>query len=469
MKHKLLESGAGFSLGMAYSRSLVRISAGGYDGRLVALMHHGAGNIKLTWSDPPYATWAPLTDAITDAADLPYDVYVKPDGSLLVAYSESGLRLAFKELTFSQGSWTPQSTIIVYDGDPAASPTLTIGPDGTYWIGYVRIDAQQQYFHVKPSSDNGQTWGFGPTSTGDQFTTPYSDINGRMLCGESTVHAVYTKDNTELVRRYYEPISGIWSAEDIIAAGAALGSDMNATFTANNVLHAVWTDGALHYRRHNGSFWEDVITVDPDGGRWPDLIFHNGRPTVIYLKEGAPDRHTLFAAAGDGVSFQAPQPFDRQYGNFDSVVAYAAGVATYADLTAEASNDTVGDIYHPSTNALVAQVDDQLFIGFEQPFRMLGIELAALGMGGQVSWSYWDSINWQSFTPSSGGWHFETSPHNLVLFDDYDSIPSNWQRSIVNGDFRYWIRARVTTEFTTAPVGTQLFPSVRIRGIGIAR
>jgi len=470
MKHKLLDSTAGYSLGLGFMQSLLSVNGGEYDGRLVAFMLSSANVLKMTWADPPYTGWTTATDIDTNAADLPHSACMLDDGSILLVYSTAiDLDLVVRKLTFSGGTWNIGAAVTVYNGDPAASPTVAVAPDGTYWISYIRFASSKQYLHVKPSTDDGQTWGYGPESTGDQMTPMLDQVNCRLVAGDETMHAVYVKDDSDMVRRSYDTVSGLWSVEDEIVLGVDIASNFNAAFSANNILHVVWDDGGIKYRRHNGSFWEDVITIDSDGGRYPDLYINDGRPTAVYLKEVAPDRHSLFAAGSDGLSFLEPQPIDRQYGTFKSVLAYAAGDATYEDMTDAAADTTTADLFHPITNGLLSQVDDQLFIGFDNPFRMIGFELATAGVGGQVSWAYWDGINWQSFTPSGAAWDFDTASHNLVLFTDYDSIPVNWQRTMVEGEFLYWIRARTTTGFTTAPVGSRMLPTVRLKAFTIAR
>jgi hypothetical protein len=35
-------------------------------------------------------------------------------------------------------------------------------------------------------------------------------------------------------------------------------------------------------------------------------------------------------------------------------------------------------------------------------------------------------------------------------------MPEDWQETVVNGAVRYWVRIKVDTGFSTAPIGTQI-------------
>jgi len=81
--------------------------------------------------------------------------------------------------------------------------------------------------------------------------------------------------------------------------------------------------------------------------------------------------------------------------------------------------------------------------------------LSTGGTIGTVEWQYWNGSSWQDFTPYSGAYHF-TGNFIVYLWEDLYSCPSDWQIKSVNGETKYWVRAKTATPFNVAPVGSQI-------------
>jgi len=135
---------------------------------------------------------------------------------------------------------------------------------------------------------------------------------------------------------------------------------------------------------------------------------------------------------------------------------YDSSASTYSDQSANAASGATADLYHPSSGRIIDTAGDSVYLGGDRKFRYLFIILSTVGSGGTLSYSYFDGINWKAFTPSGGVYGFDSAEKRLLLWDDYDSIPSDWQKSTVDGVSRYWIRIEVVSSFTTAPLGSQL-------------
>jgi hypothetical protein len=99
---------------------------------------------------------------------------------------------------------------------------------------------------------------------------------------------------------------------------------------------------------------------------------------------------------------------------------------------------------------------DGVYAGQSERFTTLHISLSTDGSGGQVSWYYWNGADWSAFTPSSGAYHFDSSPATVRLWDDSSGLPSDWQTCVVNGAVRFWIKAIAVSAFSIGPIGSQI-------------
>ncbi|MEE8576224.1 MAG: hypothetical protein V3T31_03125, partial [candidate division Zixibacteria bacterium] len=135
--------------------------------------------------------------------------------------------------------------------------------------------------------------------------------------------------------------------------------------------------------------------------------------------------------------------------------AYHDASASFADINPAAKSATVGDMFHPTSNGLLASNGDAVFAGMDNPFRFIRFELDTVGSGGTVSYSYWDGGSWKSFTPASGHSNLTAALEELLLWQDYQTIPVDWQKRSVNSETCFWIKIEVVSDFTTEPVGSK--------------
>ena len=79
------------------------------------------------------------------------------------------------------------------------------------------------------------------------------------------------------------------------------------------------------------------------------------------------------------------------------------------------------------------------------------------GVGGVVAWEYWNGSAWTALA----GVVDETSGFTTAVADDLDvrwTIPSDWAALIINGSASlFWVRAKITTVYSTNPVLDQGF------------
>jgi len=168
-------------------------------------------------------------------------------------------------------------------------------------------------------------------------------------------------------------------------------------------------------------------------------------------------QNEIFYSYKEGTSFVLSSPLEGGQKPFDKVFCYDDSATNkYADLTIEAGNSTVADVYHPTSNSLVKDVSDAFYMGMDHKFNLAKIILSTGGIAGEVCWQYWDGQSWTNFTPYSGAYHLDSQDKMVILWQDLSSVPSDWQRCPVNLVSEFWVRILVTTGFATAPVGTQI-------------
>ena len=131
---------------------------------------------------------------------------------------------------------------------------------------------------------------------------------------------------------------------------------------------------------------------------------------------------------------------------------FATAADVFTDQTRQAGNTTVNDFsFMPATEA----VGDKCVFGHEEPFSQIEVNVGTAGVGGAVAWEYWNGAAWAaltSLTDATTG--FTVAGTNLVTY----AIPDDWATTTLGGlGPYYYIRARVTTVYSTNPSGTQAF------------
>ena len=131
---------------------------------------------------------------------------------------------------------------------------------------------------------------------------------------------------------------------------------------------------------------------------------------------------------------------------------------TFVDLTTAANDATNTDVVlFPATEA----IHDYVAFGYDRPFMALVFDRASatLGVAGIVAWEYWNGSAWVVLTGISDattGFTAAAADGNIVRW----SMPPNfnWVKLSINGSAElFFVRARVTTVYTTNPVVDQVY------------
>ena len=130
---------------------------------------------------------------------------------------------------------------------------------------------------------------------------------------------------------------------------------------------------------------------------------------------------------------------------------YATAADAFTNQTRQAGNTTANDhLYMPATEA----VNDKCVIGHDEPFSQVKITVGTAGVGGVVAWEYYNGSAWVALTDVTDSTNsFKTAGTSTVTF----AVPSDWATTTLGsiGPY-YYIRARVTTTYSTNPNGTQV-------------
>lgn len=128
---------------------------------------------------------------------------------------------------------------------------------------------------------------------------------------------------------------------------------------------------------------------------------------------------------------------------------------TFVDQTT-GFNDATGANFtpFPATEA----VADYVAIGLDQPFARISFDAAGgtAGVGGVVVWEYWDGSAWSALsgvTDGTTGFTAGATDGQVLTF----TLPSDWKKNTLNAVEAYYIRARITTVYSTNPVYDQGF------------
>lgn len=133
-----------------------------------------------------------------------------------------------------------------------------------------------------------------------------------------------------------------------------------------------------------------------------------------------------------------------------------ASPETYVDETTDANSAGAADFLpFPATEA----IGDYVAFGYTSKFNKIEIDYAGgtAGIGGVVAWEYWDGDSWNSLTnvtDGTSGFTAAVGDGKIVVFLE----PLDWATLSLNSTQPlYYVRARVTTVYSTNPVLDQAF------------
>ncbi len=462
MPHKLLDTSTAASpTGLATQKKLFRVPKGAFTGRLIALYARTVSNLAFTFADAPHRVWSSPANFVTESDDLPFDAVLNDDGNIYVTYTQTGTgALRVVKLAYQNGTWTAQPAVTVYDTATSSNKHPAIARDAydRLWIAWTRDDAGTITLRVKLSTDGGATWGGGATDPGTDLSGVVSSAYARLVPRPTHLHCLYTTGGTQARHRKINLDAALWDAADVLYTGIGLGSDITGAMASDGMLGVLFVaDSQLFLKEFDGAIWGALQTAFAQSCFSAALRYLGATPYAVFLRNIGSDQNQLLETHRSGAVFTSPTSILSPQSPFASVFCYDADAPTpFADLTVAASSTSGADVLHPTSGGLIKSVGDALYLGGDGRFSFVRLLLSQNGAGGVVTWAYWNGNAWSAFIPASGAYDFSAANKGVRLFTDGNSAPPDWQKSVVNGANRYWIRITCATAFTTAPIGSQI-------------
>jgi len=455
----IYNASSAYGTGLCPQRKLFRVQNGEHAGRLLALFSKTPSVISYVVADPPYMNWSAPNDIITDAADYPVGGFIDDTDCVFVVYTkQTSGDLAVLKLTYGGGTWSVGTTYVIYNGDDNYFPTIYKDCYQTLYVTWSRYTGSAYTINAKISVNEGQTWGTGPSDPGTTLTAEASSAYSTLVYRPTCVHCIYTLGGTKLALRRRDINAATWESEETIYTGSGLYDDFGAAVAPDNRLAVTFSTATdLYYREHDGVSWSGLYTVDSNPALAPCIRFVGSTPYVMYGRTIGTDQNRWFSAHLEESGFSTPEGILAGYEPFARVYCYDAssGAPSYGRTT-QAADTTPADVFHPDSGRLLDAVGDGIFLGMDDRFCRVSVVLSTVGAGGAVAWSYWNGTSWETFTPASGTYHFDSTPAGVRLWDDLKSAPADWQKTTINTHFKYWVRAMVTGAYTTGPIGSQI-------------
>ncbi len=456
-------------LGVPPGRKLFRVATGEFAGRLLAVFRESVSQIQFSFADAPFNTWSAPSVIADDASTFPLDAVMAEDGTVWVVYVEQATEyLTVKKMTFESGTWAVGAKCYAYMGNSFA-PSIVLDLSGTLWLSFSRLSAGFYDIQVKSSTDDGATWGAGPSDIGDTLRTALYVPFSKLLATNSRLYAVYNGTLSDLFVRWRSLTASVWGDEQLVASGSDIDEHFDAALSADGLLGIAYNSDRLYYREYDGMNWGSQIALDAARGVFPQVFFNNRFPVVVYLKAIDGDEMSLLHVHRSTGTFSSPETLEPRADTFDRVLLYDSGFGNYTDCTIAASDLTAADLFHNDSGVLLSSQKDALFLGMTRKFRSVHIHLSTPGADGTVSYSYWDGTGWKSFAPFGGNYNFDTPTRQLTLWEDLASVPADWQKNSVENQTLFWVRIEVFGNFATPPIGSSLTSRLQIESIILRR
>lgn len=130
-----------------------------------------------------------------------------------------------------------------------------------------------------------------------------------------------------------------------------------------------------------------------------------------------------------------------------------AGAPVFVDETADFRSAGAGDV---DPWPAVEAIGDQFAVGFGEQFTQLTIAIGTSGVGGTLTWKYWDGAAWVALAgvvDNTTGFTAAPGVHTVSW-----TLPADWApRSLNGGPALYYVVAEVATLYAPNPVLDQGF------------
>ncbi|MGB5105108.1 MAG: hypothetical protein WBP29_03015 [Candidatus Zixiibacteriota bacterium] len=468
MQSLIDNSTAFYGAGTSAMRRQFKLRAGPYSGRKIVIYPSDPATIKFSYSDAPYSQWSTPEVITENSADYPCTGWLDPDGNIYLIYTvQNSLHLAFRKLTFTAGVWTVGAEITIYADKNNYFPSVFKDVNARVHVCWTCYDSATglQTIRYKRSTSDGFLWGAGSADPGTALTEGSISCTCQVIYATLKAYCVYLDGNTRIAVRTLLDGASAWEEEMTLATGSFFNNRLSAAVSESGGLVGVAfeSDSRLYYIECDGANWSTPYEVCAQSVSALLLIYNGAIPFVFYGVEIGSGQSELRYRSKNGTGFGAESIVAPEMSSFTTVYLYDhAATPHYQNRTSEAADTVAADVLTTTSHALIAGVDDALYLGADAPFANVNVVLPTAGVGGGVIWEYFAGAAWAAFTPTSGEFHFDESGKLIRLWSDSAHAPLDWQKTKLESWSRFWVRARVTEAFATPPIGSQITPCTTI-------
>ncbi len=284
MQVKIETSDSDFPLGNGFNRLLFEIASGAYAGRRVAIYSGDSDTVRLSFADRPYTQFSTPATIIASADPASLTGVIDDAGNIQLLYEVSS-DIKSRRLTFADGIYTAGAEVTVYTGDANTSPSVAIAPDGTLWACWTRLETPPvQNVHVKSSTDDGATWGTGPTDVGDEIHSGGLISRSLIAVSGTHIHVVYYYSYDFLVHRSRALSGGSWSTPYTLISGSEASTNFDMVVRSDGLLAVVRSLSDVNYHEFDGNNWSAAQTIYGDPVNDLQLMFKDQVPILFYSK-----------------------------------------------------------------------------------------------------------------------------------------------------------------------------------------
>ncbi len=444
-------------LGRAGDRRVFSLPSGQYSNRVIVVYASSANTISLTFADPPYRSFSTPQTIVTDSADMPFDACMDETGNIHIAYIVgTNFNVAYVRLAIALGTWTAGTPATVFDSDDNSQPAIAVIDESTIGISFTRESSGTFYINYKESATGGASWGT-LSDPGQTLTGGAASASGRLLTNSQLLYIFFTEGSSSLTYRRKNLISSTFESAVTLSTGTGFSNKLCPAANSDGRIGIAYEKNSqLAFREFSGTIWSAEFVISANACDLVSASYQGGIVYILFSLEVGTGMRLLYYSRQLEDTFSAPEPLDTRKAFLDRLLVYDESAGSILDRSSEARSTASADIVHPNIGGMIMAAGDSVFFGNSRPFHSLTFELSTAGTGGEVIWRYFDGQTWKSFTPQSGQWNLTTSHHDMLLWQDLQNLPADWQKKTIEGNALYWIAATVTQSYSTAPVGSQI-------------
>ena len=301
--------------GNALSKKVMRVESGTYAGRILVLYSSSPSTIKYAYADPPYQNWSTPAIVASDAADFPCSGLIDSSGHVYVVYTlQSTFDLMFRKLAFGGGAWTVGSAVAILSDEENYFPSIVKDSSGKLTVCWTcqETPGTTQTIRVKQSTNDGLTWGAGPTDFGTILSQLGTSCYGTVVYLRPYIHAFYTCGGNTLAFRRILDGGVLWENEVVLHSGSGLDENLSVGSLAKwgTKIGVVFNSaGRTYYLESDTVNWSGLYDLGVAGAFPPLLLFNSDIPYIFSGDFVGPLQVGMRYSSKKGVGFSESLPW----------------------------------------------------------------------------------------------------------------------------------------------------------------